>query len=319
MVTLALLSTAAAVHLATGSSPPASAHASGTRPGVTHGGHPYSQVLAPTADPSVHATRIPVSDSQVPEGLRATSCILFHAGGASQHPVVFIDPGHGGPDPGASGPTSAGATIEEKDVTLPVALRLEESLVSAGYEVVLSRTGDASVARLSNDDLQGGLLTPDGARREVLARIACANAAQASLLLSIHFDAFQDPSVGGAETAYDDARPFSDRNQRFASLVQQDLVGAFRQAGWEVPDRGVGLDSQTGPALTQRGDQYGHLLLLGPEQDGWVDHPSQMPGCLVEPLFLTRPSEADVATSAEGQRAMAAGLAQAIEAFLPAR
>jgi N-acetylmuramoyl-L-alanine amidase len=43
-----------------------------------------------------------------------------------------------------------------------------------------------------------------------------------------------------------------------------------------------------------------------------------MPGALVEPLFLTRPGEASVATSTGGQRRIAQALAAALERYLTA-
>ena len=45
-------------------------------------------------------------------------------------------------------------------------------------------------------------------------------------------------------------------------------------------------------ALTSQGAAYGHLMILGPALHGWFDNPSQMPGALCEPLFLTDPGEA---------------------------
>ena len=41
-----------------------------------------------------------------------------------------------------------------------------------------------------------------------------------------------------------------------------------------------------------------------------------MPGALVEPLFLTKPGEASIATSASGQRKIAAALATGLERYL---
>ena len=57
---------------------------------------------------------------------------------------------------------------------------------------------------------------------------------------------------------------------------------------------------------------------LGPAKPGWNDHPSQMPGALVEPFFVTNPVEAQVASSAAGQKVIAAGLEQGLVAFLAA-
>ncbi|HLJ68553.1 MAG TPA: N-acetylmuramoyl-L-alanine amidase, partial [Chloroflexota bacterium] len=147
-----------------------------------------------------------------------------------------------------------------------------------------------------------------------------ANAAGAQLLLSIHFDAFDDPSVGGVETLYDPSRPFSAANLRFAQLVQSSVLASFAAHGWQVPDRGVQSDTSAGtPALTSQGAAYGHLLLLGPAKPGWFDHPSEMPGALCEPLFLTDPGEATLIESAAGQQALAGAFVDAINRYFQGR
>ena len=240
-------------------------------------------------------------------GLEQGACMIFGHGSKT----VFVDAGHGGLDPGVVG-ESGGRPLNEKDVTLAVATRLAPLLQSDGYRVVLSRTRDSSVTKLSVDDSVSGSLTASGEHRDLVTRAACANAAAASVMLSIHFDAFDDPSVGGTETLYDDARPFSSANKRLAIDVQSALVSALGTA-----DRGVWPDDQMGtPALTPEGNSYGHLVLLGPAEPGYVDNPSRMPGALVEPLFLTNPTDAQLAGSPAGQQRIAVALKQGLEKYL---
>ena len=118
-------------------------------------------------------------------------------------------------------------------------------------------------------------------------------------------------------TGYDTARPFSAQNLRLATLVQNDVLGAMNAQGWGIPNLGVADDSQLGgPALSTAGANYGHLLLLGPADPRWFTTPSQMPGALIEPLFITDPFEGTQAASPSGQEVMAGGLAQAIEQYL---
>ena len=84
-----------------------------------------------------------------------------------------------------------------------------------------------------------------------------------------------------------------------------------------MPDRGVLSDASTGnTGLTPEAEAYGRLLLLGPPKAGWNDHPTQMPGALVEPFFVSDPIEAQVAQSPEGRRAIASGLEQGLIGFL---
>lgn len=273
---------------------------------------------APISASPTNGYAISLRNVALPLGLSRGACIYYPPSQSQRKLTVFVDPGHGGPDPGAAGSMSSGSTIYEKALTLAVAQDLAAVLMHDGYGVVLARTSDTSVARLSSGDTDGhGLLTDAGVRRDILARVLCANASNATVLVSIHFNAFADASVGGAETFYDEARPFASDNRRLAQRIEQGLVDSLHQASWPVPDRGILADSETGaPTLTSEGATYGHLLELGPARTGWIDQPSQMPGVLVEPLFITRPSEADVARSAAGQQTMARGLAQGLEAFL---
>ncbi len=89
--------------------------------------------------------------------------------------VIAIDPGHGGEDPGASGPGG----LSEKKVVLDIARRLEQQLRGIpGFRPFLTRTGDYYVARKK--------------RREQ------ARAQKADLFVSIHADAFTKPSAHGA-------------------------------------------------------------------------------------------------------------------------
>src|SRR5438552_17798342 len=236
-------------------------------------------------------------------GLQTGACMSFPSKGGGSGKTVFIDPGHGGLDPGVVG-TVGQQQVLEKDVTLAVGLRLSALLQSDGYRVVMSRTQDSSVTRLSASDSVTGAMTAAAVQRDLATRAACANASSATVLVSIHFDAFDDPAVGGTETFYDAQRPFVAENKRLASDLQAALV-----SGLGSTDRGVWTDDQqVGPALTASGSMYGHLIELGPPSAGYVDNPSQMPGALVEPLFLTNASEARLASTATGQQRVAVAL-----------
>jgi hypothetical protein len=95
--------------------------------------------------------------------------------------------------------------------------------------------------------------------------------------------------------------------------------------GWQIPDRGVqpdtglGSTSAAGSALATEAEAYGHLLLLGPADSGFFTTPSQMPGTLIEPLFITDRFEGSIADSAQGQEVIAGGIAQAVKRYFGAR
>jgi N-acetylmuramoyl-L-alanine amidase len=261
--------------------------------------------LNPSPQPSAVANRVLLPN------LESGACLSLAPTRAGSGQTVFIDPGHGGLDPGVVG-GSKGHQVLEKDVTLAVATRLSELLRAAGYRVVMARTQDTTVIKLSDTDSVFGSLTASAEHRDLAARASCANAAGAAALLSIHFDAFADPTVGGTETWYDSARTFAQANRRLATDVQSALVAALGTS-----DRGVWTDDQlAAPTLTTSGSTYNHLIELGPLSAGWVDDPSQMAGALVEPLFLTKPGEAQIADDPAGQQAIAGALETGIVRFL---
>jgi N-acetylmuramoyl-L-alanine amidase len=249
----------------------------------------------------------------------AGSCVSFAPTSGQRHETVFIDAGHGGPDPGAVGVTVAGRTVHEAVETLSVALDTVASLRARGYRVVLSRTGVSAVARPVGGDLSGGVFTGQGVHRDLIARDLCANRARANLLLGLYFNASPSASVGGSLTLYDAARPFWRATLRLADLMQRAVLARLKAGGWSVPDDGVRPDVGFGSSVTSADEAYGHLLIIGPAKAGYFSTPSAMPGALIEPLFITNPSEASIADSVRGQRAIALGLATAVEQYFGAR
>ncbi len=259
--------------------------------------------LNPAPAPSSVANHMLLPD------LESGACMSLAPARAGSGQTVFIDAGHGGLDPGV---VAGGGKALEKDATLGVATRLSDLLRAAGYRVVMARTQDTTVIKLSASDSVYASLTADAEHRDLAARAACANAAGAAALVSIHFDAFADPTVGGTETFYDAARTFAAANRRLATDLQSALVAALGTA-----DRGVWTDDQlAAPTLTSSGSNYNHLIELGPMSAGWVDQPSQMAGALVEPLFLTNPTEARVAEDPAGQQIIAVALEAGLVKFL---
>jgi len=245
-------------------------------------------------------------------GLEESACVGYASTHGHLDQTVFIDAGHGGLDPGVVGTTPSGRTLLEKDATLAVASRLATLLRDDGYTVVMARTRDTTVLKLSAADSNYGAITSSAVQRDLVARAACANASGADVLVSIHFDGFSDPSVGGTETFYDAARPFAAASRRLATNLQSALVARLG-----LPDRGVWTDDQlAAPTLTGSGQSYNHLIELGPLSPGWVDNPSQMPGALVEPLFVTNPGEAQIAADPAGQQKIAEALEAGLQRFL---
>jgi N-acetylmuramoyl-L-alanine amidase len=244
-----------------------------------------------------------------------------------RHLTVFLDAGHGGIDPGGVGTTEAGSTIEESHETLPVELHAMALLRAKGYRVVVSRTTNSTVVRLGPGDESGGVLTLQGSHDDVVARDECANDAHARVLVGIYFDAGSSAENAGSLTAYDPARPFSAENLSLATLVQRDVLDDMNAQGWGIPNDGVLPDTTLGSyvgdptstGIAGEAAAYDHLLLIGPGVAGYFSTPSQMPGAVIEPLYLTDPFEGSIANSRHGQMVIARGMATAIEQFLQPR
>ena len=85
---------------------------------------------------------------------------------------IMLDPGHGGGDPGAIGPSG----LQEKDVNLMISNRLGPRLVSLGFAVSYTRTIDQRIV--------------EDVPKDLTARAARANAEGVDYYISIHCNSF---------------------------------------------------------------------------------------------------------------------------------
>jgi N-acetylmuramoyl-L-alanine amidase len=97
-------------------------------------------------------------------------------------PVVLLDPGHGGIDPGMVG------YVVEKEAVLDVALRLRRLLLREGIEVRLTREKDTH-------------LSPDK-RTDLSMRASMADSSRVNLFISIHVNASPTRTARGVEVFY---------------------------------------------------------------------------------------------------------------------
>ena len=133
--------------------------------------------------------------------------------------IIVIDPGHGGNDAGAIGPTG----VMEKNVTLKVALELRKLLEAEGATVIMTRDSDTtvSVKGAKASDIE-----------ELGARCDVANRAGAHIFLSIHADSFTRPEARGTTGYY--YSKGSGAGQKLADCIRRNLV---EQLG--TPSRGT--------------------------------------------------------------------------------
>ena len=132
---------------------------------------------------------------------------------------IVLDPGHGGSDTGAIGPTG----VTEKSIALRIAKRLKTLLEAEGAEVILTRTEDTEVSpkKAKATDVE-----------ELQARCDIANQNAADIFLSIHLDAFSGPEAHGTTGYYYEMG--SADSTRLADCVKR---GVLRRLG--TLDRGT--------------------------------------------------------------------------------
>ncbi|MBR0261921.1 MAG: N-acetylmuramoyl-L-alanine amidase [Selenomonadaceae bacterium] len=133
---------------------------------------------------------------------------------------IVIDPGHGGNDAGAIGPTG----VMEKSVTLKVGLELKRLLEAEGATVIMTRETDTTV---SSKGAKASDIEELGARCDV------ANRNGADIFISIHADSFTRPEARGT-TGYYYSKSTSGRGQKLADCIRRNLV---EQLG--TPSRGT--------------------------------------------------------------------------------
>jgi N-acetylmuramoyl-L-alanine amidase len=196
--------------------------------------------------------------------------------------IVCIDPGHGGEDLGNVRVENGRITVQEKDIVLEHSLMLAERLREKGFEVVLTRETDTEV-NPSNEDVNGdGTVAPEGgpARTEQIddlqARVNICNLAAADLLVSVHYNGAENTFLSGFEVWFNDEREFSGRSEAFATFMHEALQKGFANAGYEAVDRGIGIEDH---------------VVTGPERPGELV-PSEMPGAVIEGLFLSNDEDA---------------------------
>ncbi|MFC0204832.1 N-acetylmuramoyl-L-alanine amidase family protein [Novosphingobium soli] len=223
----------------------------------------------------------------------------------ASRPLVVIDPGHGGFDPGAGQ-----GGLQEKAVALQIAAILRDKLLAGGgMRVALTRDTDRFIALADR---------PDIARR-----------LNADLLVSIHADSADHDSARGASVYVLSESGSSQAAERFAVRENgADRVNGIALGQTSANVGAILLD------LSQRGTQAGSAqaasLLLRELEDAGMglhrDRPEtaalavlkapDIPSILFETGYINNPHDARTLGSRAGQEALAEAAARAIRAFL---
>jgi N-acetylmuramoyl-L-alanine amidase len=196
--------------------------------------------------------------------------------------IVALDPGHGGEDPGAIGPTG----LREKDVVLAIALALRNRLNAvSGMRVMMTRDADFFVP--------------------LHERVRKARRVQADLFVSIHADAFYRPEARGASVFALSTRGASSSAARWMAERENraDLVGGVNVDGVRDPQLLLAMADMSiaaqindslklGEEVLSRIGRVGRLHKPRVEQAGFaVLKAPDIPSILVETAFISNPEE----------------------------
>ncbi len=213
-------------------------------------------------------------------------------------PLIVIDAGHGGRDPGA-----LGAHNRESDINLAAALALRSELERTGrYRIIMTRETDAFV--------------------DLNQRVRIARRADADLFISLHADAGSDPAVRGASV-------YTLSEQGATRAVREVTRGNDWHRDLHLPGRDPSVDrillDLTQRATQNRSAQFARVLLSHIEAS---DHPMlrrshrdaglavllapDVPAVLLEMGFMTNPDDEQLLADTRRRnrliRAVAAGI-----------
>ena len=200
--------------------------------------------------------------------------------------VVCIDPGHGFGNSygaldrgtGVNTPYNALTGKYESDLNLEIALALKEMLIAKGYEVVMVREKE------STEHVTVG------------KRVQMINATNADIMISIHANSFDDPSVKGARVYYSSGH------------YEENMLGSGKCRSY-ADAVAKALNDTAGASLAN--------VTVGDHKDIGVIKSSTMPAVLVETCFLTSPEDAALAADPTWISTIASGICTGIERYMP--
>ena len=221
-------------------------------------------------------------------------------------PIVVIDPGHGGHDPGA---TTVSGQAQEKALTLAMATELRDLLVARGrVRVAMTRRDDRYVSLEQRADI---------ARR-----------LGAGLFVSLHMDHAPNPLARGvtvyslADVASDaDAARFADAENRLASPASSEADGSVRALLTDLALRGQMEDGAAFAKRIVRKAAGPVLLRPRPHQFAafHVLRRADAPAVLVEAGYISNVDDEAALVTPKGRAPLVLAMAQAIEADLATR
>lgn len=124
---------------------------------------------------------------------------------AGKKPVVVVDVGHGGNDPGKIGVDGS----LEKDINLSIAKKLKAYLEASDVEVVMTRQEDKGLYSSGDSNKK---------MADMRGRCALIDKAKPDLVVSIHQNSYHEEGISGAQVFY---YKTSEKGKRLAQLIQK--------------------------------------------------------------------------------------------------
>ena len=231
-----------------------------------------------------------------------------------QRPLIVIDPGHGGLDPGAVGTNG----VLEKDIVLAVSLQLKRLLVSRQrYDVVMTRATDVFVP--------------------LDQRLAMSEQASADMFISIHADSLEATEVASTvrgATVYTLSEKASDEQARRLA-EKENAVDLLAGLGAGNPDevdpvRDILIDllrretaNFSADLRSVLVDRLGKSIALSraPSRSASfkVLRQTQTPSVLIELGYMSNKQDQALMTATAWQRKVAASVADAVDDFFSRR
>lgn len=228
-------------------------------------------------------------------------------------PLVVIDAGHGGRDPGAIGADAEGRTVKEKDITLALALALRDEIINGGrIRVALTRADDRILPL---------------AHRSEIARLL-----EADLFVSIHADsAGEKDDVSGASIYALSNEASNEAAARFAARENDaDRLNGIAIEGASEAVSAILVELSQQRTQEESIEFAGLVVREGGERLAFVPDPRRsaalavlrapdVPSVLFESGFVTNQLDRAKLTTTQGQGEYAAVLAQAIRVYFARR
>ncbi len=264
---------------------------------------------APAAGQAAHMAKRPLRhvglSARLPPITKGPPIPKIHGPDDSARPLVVLDPGHGGHDPGAR---NAGSGAMEKDLTLAVAHALRDELLKSGrIRVALTREDDRFLA--------------------LEERFGLARDMGATMFISIHADASEETQAHGA-TVYTLSDVASDKEaERLAARENRsDVLNGVDLSGKSSAVSSILIDLLQRETMTAS-VRFAQLLHretapLVPFRAPWhrraalvVLRAPDIPSILLETGYISNDEEAERLSSAEGRRRIARGVASAVAIY----